>query len=693
MISNSPAHLTHPKYRPDIDGLRAIAILPVVGFHAFPNQIHGGFIGVDIFFVISGYLISTIIMGSLERDSFNLAEFYIRRINRIFPALLLVLMACFAFGWFTLLADEYKQLGKHIVGSAGFISNYMYGVESGYFDNAAETKPLLHLWSLGIEEQYYVVWPLLLWFVWKKKFNLLIVILLVALISFGLNIAKVSGGHFVEAFYLPQTRFWELLIGSVLAETTLHHRNMFAGAKHQLDVWLGKIAYAHVPEANGKTLRNVSSLLGAAFLVVGFALITRERSFPGWWAILPTLGTVLIISAGTQAYFNRIVLSNRVLVWFGLISFPLYLWHWPLLSFAHIINGETPPISIRIAAILISVLLAYVTYKLIEKPIRLSKYSQAKSILLIILMIIVGYGGYYLYRQDGLSDRSSIRKVSVQLEDLKINMERGQGWYCQEDRFKDANCYFNAGAIPTAVVIGDSHSTRMYLGLKELYKQKGVYLANFGGGGGCPPFLNVISKRAEVSRNCLEITSKALEVILSDYNIKDVILVNRGPMYSTKSGFGKINANDFGSWTITMDKESEGKRTNLDVYRIAMTQTLAALQKAGKHVTYVHNVPELGFDILSCVDSRPYNFERTVRSPCAVSKDAYIERNKEHRALVDDVLKKFPYVRVVDPAEALCDDLLCYGKIGKHFLYTDDNHLSKRGAELVAQKLKSKFLD
>ena len=162
-------HLTHPQYRPDIDGLRAIAVLSVVGFHVFPYWINGGFIGVDIFFVISGFLISTIIIGSLERNSFSFVEFYARRIKRIFPALLLVLSACFVFGWFALLADEYKQLGKHIAGAASFILNFLLWNESGYFDTTAETKPLLHLWSLGIEEQFYIIWPFFLWFAWKQR--------------------------------------------------------------------------------------------------------------------------------------------------------------------------------------------------------------------------------------------------------------------------------------------------------------------------------------------------------------------------------------------------------------------------------------------------------------------------------------------------------------------------------------------
>jgi peptidoglycan/LPS O-acetylase OafA/YrhL len=187
---------------------------------------HGGFIGVDIFFVISGYLISTIIFGSLERNNFSFTEFYIRRIKRIFPALLLVLLACFAFGWITLTSGEYKQLGKQIAGGAGFISNMLFLKESGYFDNAAEMKPLLHLWSLGVEEQFYILWPVLLWFAWKTRLNLLLIAIIVGLISFGLNIYQVKIDS-TTAFYSPQTRFWELMIGSVLAYITQHKQSLF----------------------------------------------------------------------------------------------------------------------------------------------------------------------------------------------------------------------------------------------------------------------------------------------------------------------------------------------------------------------------------------------------------------------------------------------------------------------------------
>jgi peptidoglycan/LPS O-acetylase OafA/YrhL len=406
--TNSPSrhnfeHLTHPPYRADIDGLRAVAVLSVVAFHAFPLLLRGGFIGVDIFFVISGFLISTIILGSLARNSFSFVEFYSRRIKRIFPALILVLASCFVFGWFVLITDEYKQLGKHIAGGAGFVSNFLFLNERGYFDNAAETKPLLHLWSLGVEEQFYIVWPLLLWLAWKLRFNLLILMIAVAAISFALNINSVSNNA-VAAFYSPQTRFWELLMGAVLAHMTLNRQNVSS----KLEVWLG---LAKMSDANRNWLINIQSISGAVLMVAAALIITRESSFPGWWAVLPTMGTVLIILAGSQAWLNRVVLSSRILVWFGLISYPLYLWHWPLLSFAHIVEADIPSIQIRVGLVLISIALAWLTYRWIEKPIRLGGYSEAKTIALFVLMATVGYVGYNCYERDGLGFRLKDRQA------------------------------------------------------------------------------------------------------------------------------------------------------------------------------------------------------------------------------------------------------------------------------------------
>nr|WP_269458098.1 acyltransferase [Pseudomonas reinekei] len=268
-----------------MDGLRAIAVLSVVAFHAFPSLIRGGFVGVDVFFVISEFLISSIIFKSLERNSFNFYEFYSRRVSRIFPALLLVLATTWATGWFILLADEYMQLGKHIAGGSAFISNFVLRAEAGYFDNSADTKPLLHLWSLGIEEQFYLVWPLMLWAAFKLRINVLALIFIVGGASFALNVMGVVKNP-IATFYSPQTRFWELLIGSLLA-----YMSMYKSETIRIRRGIG-----------GPVIRNVQSASGLACLVIAFFLTTKNNQFPGWWALLPSVGAALIIAAGPYAW-------------------------------------------------------------------------------------------------------------------------------------------------------------------------------------------------------------------------------------------------------------------------------------------------------------------------------------------------------------------------------------------------------
>lgn len=516
-------HLTHPKYRADIDGLRALAILCVVGFHAFPEWLKGGFIGVDIFFVISGYLISTIIIGSLERNSFSFVEFYIRRINRIFPALLFVLISCFVFGWFSLLADEYKQLGKHIAGGGGFISNFILWNESGYFDTISETKPLLHLWSLGIEEQFYIVWPVMMWFAWKRNFNLMTITIVVSLVSFGFNLRYVNS-DVTAAFYSPKSRFWELLIGSALAYLTLHRLGLSTKPKNWLDSWLGKIVYVHAPEATGKTLRNLQSLLGAALVVIGVSVITREGHFPGWLALLPTLGAVLIISAGAQAWFNR-VLSNPILVWFGLISFPLYLWHWPLLSFAHILANDEPSVEIRIAVVIISILFAWLTYKLIEQPIRFGNHGKTKTITLVILMAALGAVGYGIYKRDGLSHRKIVLNNPHQ-KDILINSNPSSE--CTNDKkFALVNKFCTKFAAEnskkTIVLWGDSSSAAWSWVFRDIAKEMN-YTVIFISHPKCAPLLDSDAPPDALESNDInnatyckygEIQEQALELIKS----------------------------------------------------------------------------------------------------------------------------------------------------------------------------------
>ena len=255
-------------------------------FHAFPKYLQGGFVGVDIFFIISGFLISTIIFQSLQHDSFRFSDFYGRRIRRIFPSLIVVMVGCLVLGWFVLLSGEYKQLGKHVAGGAGFISNLVLLSESGYFDNSAATKPLLHLWSLGIEEQYYILWPFILFVAWKKKWSMALTTSTILVASFLANIGMVKDAP-VKAFYWPITRFWELLMGSLLAYGVL--KNTYFSRKIS------------------PTARDILSLLGAALLVLSMTITTEHDAFPGWWAVLPTTGAVLIIMAGSSNPYSTVL--------------------------------------------------------------------------------------------------------------------------------------------------------------------------------------------------------------------------------------------------------------------------------------------------------------------------------------------------------------------------------------------------
>jgi peptidoglycan/LPS O-acetylase OafA/YrhL len=381
-MSNSYPQL-HPKYRSDIDGLRAIAVLSVVAFHAFPELITGGFIGVDIFFVISGYLISTIIFDSLEKSDFSFSDFYARRVLRIFPALVLVLVSCFIFGWTTLLADEFMQLGKHMVAGASFASNLVLWDEAGYFDNSADAKPLLHLWSLGIEEQFYFVWPALLWLAWKRKINLITLTVCIAIASFVINITTVYVNP-VAAFYSPLSRFWELLIGAALAYLMLYKKDYLVG-------W--------------HRLRDAISIVSLCLFAFGVVWLTKTSVFPGWWALLPTLAGAFLIFSGPHAWVNRTILSNKVFVWVGLISYPLYLWHWPLLSFARIVEGGMTSIGIRISLVILSFILSWLTYRFIERPLRFGGNRKVAIRTLVLLMAIVGFVGFNTYSRDGFEFR------------------------------------------------------------------------------------------------------------------------------------------------------------------------------------------------------------------------------------------------------------------------------------------------
>jgi peptidoglycan/LPS O-acetylase OafA/YrhL len=339
----------HPaplRYRPDIDGMRAVAVAAVVGFHYFPTMAPGGFAGVDVFFVISGFLITAIIQADLQADRFRFTHFYARRIRRIFPALLAVASACLLTGWLLLIPDEFARLGKHLSAAATFVANLSYWQEAGYFDTASARKPLLHLWSLGIEEQFYIVWPLAAWLLFRRGFGLLRPVLMLGAASFAVSLVM-SARDPAGNFYSPFSRAWELAAGAALACTPS-------------DV------------SRSRAVAATLCVAGLIMMVATFFGIDPRANFPRPWTLLPVLGAASIIAAGQETWINRAVIGSRPLVALGRISYPLYLWHWPLLAFACILDNGTgsPPRSVRILLLLLSLCLAWATTKFLEPPYR-----------------------------------------------------------------------------------------------------------------------------------------------------------------------------------------------------------------------------------------------------------------------------------------------------------------------------------
>ncbi|MEN9587647.1 MAG: hypothetical protein RIT15_1222, partial [Pseudomonadota bacterium] len=449
-------------YRPDIDGLRALAVLAVLIFHAFPSALPGGFVGVDIFFVISGYLITTILLKQMETHQFSLAHFYAQRIKRIFPALATVLIFCLWVGWIALSSGEYKQLGRYTAGGAAFLNNFLFWRDAGYFDTAAATKPLLHLWSLAIEEQFYLIWPLLLLichrlsrttFKARSKAVLIGAIFCTSLIYSYQLVAR----DLTADFYSPFARSWELIVGAALA-------------------------YCHQQSSTLSLSKRISLLLaviGGGLLLAGVTLIDHTRAFPGLWALLPTLGTACLIAAGPSSYINRQWLASRPLVWIGLISYPLYLWHWPLLTFARIFEGQTPTVIVRCLLLLASAGLAFLTYQLIERPIRFPnshrKTSKAVVSLLCVIMLVLLVVGYAITRNEGLPFRH-YQRLNADSSSIVLGADRGLlkhacgmpknlasqfEWCLSQDKTTP----------PNFAVIGDSKGEALYYGLARESRQ------------------------------------------------------------------------------------------------------------------------------------------------------------------------------------------------------------------------------
>ena len=358
-------------YRKEIDGLRALAVIPVILFHGGFSWLSGGYVGVDIFFVISGYLITSIILKEKEANTFTIIGFYERRARRILPALFFIIFLCLPFAWFLLLPNELKEFGESIISITFFSSNILFWQSSGYFAADAELIPLLHTWSLAVEEQFYVIFPLLMIIFWKfGKAWLVGIVSLIALLSLGLT--EWGWRQFPDAnFYLIPTRAWELMIGVLLA-FYLYYKTQTSGI-----------------------ICHIGSLLGLGLIIYSIIAFDESIPFPSLYAVLPTVGAALIILFTIPNTLVYHILSTRIMVGIGLISYSAYLWHYPLFVFARIYSLDELSITIVCLLSISSLLLAYFSWRFIERPFRNKQRFTRKqiftsSIIASVLLILVG---------------------------------------------------------------------------------------------------------------------------------------------------------------------------------------------------------------------------------------------------------------------------------------------------------------
>jgi peptidoglycan/LPS O-acetylase OafA/YrhL len=540
-------------YRPDIDGLRAFAVLSVVLYHAFPKALRGGFVGVDVFFVISGFLISSILFSEITEHRFSITGFYGRRIRRIFPALAVCLTAVLAYGFVSLLPVELAQLGKHVFFGASFLSNIALWSESGYFDIGASVKPLLHLWSLGIEEQFYIIWPPLLWLAFRMKvpFGRLLVGLFLA--SFATNIA-LSKNNISADFYLPMSRFWELLAGAALA-------------------WRQDI------EITTK-LRSWISAAGLAALLISTTLLKSDMRFPGWPALLPVVGAMASILAGPKAIVNRIAFSNRAAVFIGLISYPLYLWHWPLISFSYVLRSGKAPTSLMSAALVaVSFLLAWASYRFVESPVRFGPNRHRRTIVTAACVAAIGACGLATWVCGGFPDRFrglDMKKISEAAADADFLPTKGMEVSKYNDTFVT---HITAGAYRKVALAGDSVLFHYGPRIQQL-SDEGQLAANvwFVSGGSCAPVPGLIQR--DYFSHCANLTTLLTDLVRRE-SIQSIVLGASWPGY-TGEGL-KIERNG--------KQLSLGTLEGQDAYYANLEDHVRLLQSLGAKVYLILSPP------------------------------------------------------------------------------------------------------
>ena len=617
-------------YRPDIDGLRAVAIACVVAYHSFPKTAHGGFIGVDVFFVISGFLITSLIAEDIASNRFSFRDFYARRIRRIFPALAIVLIGVLALGALVLDPSEFRALGLQIAAGAGFLSNVLLWSQAGYFDQTAEFKPLLHLWSLAVEEQFYIIWPLALYLCARLRGSLWALATAFAAVSFALNL-YMSAVDPVGDFYFVFSRIWELLIGAALALTAFDARRL------------------------SPRLANAAAALGLALIFASVLIFRAGQPFPGWRALAPTVGTALIIAAGPGAFVNARWLSARASVAIGKISYPIYLWHWPLLALIRICEGGEPRPPVRWALIVVSVALSQFTYVFIERPIRFGAYRRRQTVLAVVLVAALGTVGLWDFRVGGLLFPNSTW-VRVANEGDIGSDEFGQYLAAHSspcdlklfppmaEQSKGAlRCGQTiAGASPEVVLVGDSHAEHFFLGVAAALPKTNVgwYFGDSIPYFDDPRFASVYAALA------------------ADPKVKTVILS--------------------AAWKGRLRRSSSSLGLRAEISRV-----LAALLASGKKVYVANDVPSFSFHPGRC----KYDGRLGFPAKCDENISVLNRQLAFYSADLEAAVASNPGARLIDTAHMLCKADACSMVENGKLLYRDGGHLNINGSYLIGARI------
>jgi peptidoglycan/LPS O-acetylase OafA/YrhL len=649
-------------YRADIDGLRALAVVPVVLFHVGAPVFSGGFVGVDVFFVISGYLITSIILPDIDAGRFSIATFYQRRVRRIFPALIVVLIFCAVAGYVLLAPSDYRTLGQSIVATTTFVSNIFFWRQANYFAAPASENPLLHTWSLSIEEQFYLFYPLLLVLISRQRGTRITIVSIVCLFSFAAGAVLVFFKP-SATFYLGPTRAWELLVG-------------------------GLIAIAGPHNSKNRKLNRYAAVLGAAFITCSMLVYSTSMKFPGAAALLPVVGTALIIWSGQgEPTFVHEALSLSPLTAVGKASYSLYLWHFPLIAFASYVELAGLDVRTKAAICLISLIMAFLSLRYVELPFRRPSQSAGvrRPVPVALAGMVISCGFGLLIALDG-GIPSRLDEASAIYLDAEHDKERHH-MECMtlEQRIikPAAACKLGSpGTNPHVLLWGDSHSVVTGSALEEAARRNNSSLL-LAASVDCPIGIgfeidpNIGSDLAANPgyQYCAEYNREMLHLAVTDPNITTVVLSSRW----TNWRVGEEGSATEAKVDIRLRNAEGTARSpegNKQIYAQGFEALLRDLTAAGKTVWVVGPVPEPSFRVPKALYVEHIGLDHT---DLDIPRAAFMRKNQFMLSVFSDMKQKFP-VKFVWPHLALCSDTKCPVSENGRPIFFDDNHLSMLGA-------------